>query len=123
MSGIVLLVEDDSELRKIWEMYLQPFGYEIHHAQNGLEALHLAQENRPDLVVLDLMMPTASGDLVLGFIRSTSELKDTPVLVVSAHQNIASLAEQYEADGFLKKPVNIDEFRDAVRTLMGSRGE
>lgn len=118
MSAIILLVEDDDELRRLYELALLPMGYEIYQATDGLEALYQAKAYRPDLIILDLMMPTASGDLVLGFIRSTEELKNTPVLVVSAHNNIASLAEQYEADGYLQKPVAIDVLREMVKEMI-----
>ena len=114
----ILLVEDDDELRKLWEIYLQRKGYEIYHAVDGLEALYQARHYEPDLIVLDLMMPTASGDLVLGFLRSTDELKDTPVLIVSAHHDVASLAAQYEADAYLQKPFSIEDFQKAVETMI-----
>jgi DNA-binding response OmpR family regulator len=116
--SIILLVEDDSDLRKLYELYLKPFNHEVHHAINGLEALYGARALRPDLVILDLMMPTASGDLVLGYIRSTEEIKNTPVLVVSAHSDVASLARQYEADGYLQKPVTSEDFLYAVQQLV-----
>jgi DNA-binding response OmpR family regulator len=64
------------------------------------------------------MMPTASGDLVLGFMRSTDELKDIPVLVVSAHHHVEKLAREYEADSWLRKPVGVEEFRNAVQGLL-----
>ncbi|MFP4321227.1 MAG: response regulator [Anaerolineales bacterium] len=118
MSSVILLVEDDEELRHLWELYLRPLGVAVHHARDGLEALYQAQAHHPDLIVLDLMMPTASGDLVLGFLRSTEDLKQIPVLVVSAHQNIASLAQQYDADGYLQKPVSVEEFRKAVQQMI-----
>jgi len=86
---------------------------------NGVEALYAVKHYHPDLIILDLMMPMASGDLVLGFIRSTDELKKIPVLVVSAHHDIESLAQQYEADGFLKKPASMEDFRMAVNMLLG----
>ena len=114
----ILLVEDDEELRKLWALYLAPLGHEIFQAVNGLEALYLAKEQQPDLIVLDLMMPTASGDVVLGFTRSTDELKDITVLVVSAHPELDKLAAEYEADAWLKKPVNVDDFRSVVQRLL-----
>jgi two-component system alkaline phosphatase synthesis response regulator PhoP len=118
MSGI-LLVDDDEEMRRLWEIALTPMQLPIYHAENGVEALYQARQYQPDLVILDLMMPMASGDLVLGFLRSTDELKKTYVLVVSAHHNIAALAQQYEADGYLAKPVMLDDLRSAVRQLLG----
>ena len=115
---IILLVDDDVELRKLWELYLAPLDYTVLHAVNGLEALYQAKYKQPDVVVLDLMMPMASGDLVLGFMRSTDELKDIPVLVVSAHPNVEELARHYEADAWLRKPVRVEEFRVAVQGLL-----
>jgi CheY-like chemotaxis protein len=64
------------------------------------------------------MMPVASGDLVLGFIRSTEKLKKIPVLVVSAHANIAALAEQYEADAYLQKPFSPQDLRFVMQQFL-----
>ena len=114
----VLIVDDDEELRMLWEAYLKQMGHESVEAVDGLEALYQARFYGPDLIILDLMMPTASGDFVLGFIRSTDELKNIPVLIISAHNEIASLAAQYEADGYLQKPCNFDDFRAAVSKML-----
>ncbi len=115
----VLIVEDDADVRNLLELYLKPLDdVEVIQAQDGLEALYQAQYYEPDLVILDLMMPVASGDLVLGFIRSTEKLKKTPVLVVSAHANIAALAEQYEADGYLQKPFSPQDLRYAIKQFL-----
>lgn len=119
MSNI-LIVDDDGDLRNIWELYLRRMGHEVHHAVNGVEALYMARDYQPDLVVLDLMMPMASGDLVLGFIRSTDELRRIPVLVVSAHHDLEDLAEQYQADAYLRKPVGMQEFQNAVTALISA---
>lgn len=114
----ILIVEDDADVRNLLEIYIRPLGCEVIQAVDGLEGLYQAQYYEPDLVILDLMMPIASGDLVLGFIRSTEKLKRIPVIVVSAHANIASLAEQYEADGYLQKPFSPEELRYAVRQFL-----
>jgi CheY-like chemotaxis protein len=114
----ILIVDDDEEMRLLWRLYLQPLGHELYEASDGLQALYMLKEHRPHIVVLDLMMPVASGDLVLGFLRSTSELKQILVLVVSAHMNVESLARQYEADAYLQKPVSVDDFRAMVNHLL-----
>ena len=114
----VLIVEDDVELQAMLEMMLSRQGYEVHTAPNGVEALYCASSRQPDLIVLDLMMPMASGDTVLGFIRSTDTLKQTPVLVVSAHPRGAELAAQLDADDFLAKPVDMRTFTSRVDALL-----
>ncbi|KAB2905748.1 MAG: response regulator [Anaerolineae bacterium] len=114
----VLIVEDDPDMRRLLELYIEPLGFEVIQAVDGLEALYQAQYYEPDLVILDLMMPVASGDLVLGFIRSTEKLKKIPVLVVSAHANIAALAEQYEADAYLQKPFSPQDLRFVMQQFL-----
>ena len=116
--GTILIVDDDNELRELITLYLKPLKHEIHHAVNGVEALHQAQAHKPDLILLDLMMPMASGDLVLGFIRSTPLLQDTPVIVVSAHPKIADLADHYQADNYVRKPFTVGELRDVVKVTL-----
>ncbi len=114
----ILIVEDDLELQHLLTMVLERMGHTIQGSPDGLDALYRLREERPDLVILDLMMPVAAGDAVLGWIRSTKQLKDMRVLVVSAHPNGELIARQLEADLFLKKPLDIHVFRDAVTVLL-----
>ena len=103
------------------QLILERDGHEVIGSLNGVDALYQASYHQPDLIILDLMMPWASGDAVLGFIRSTEHLKGVPVLVVSAHPNGARLARQLEADGFLAKPIDMSIFREQVDDLLTAR--
>ena len=114
----ILIVEDDAELQKMLQVLLERQGHTVVGSPNGVDALYQASFVKPDLIILDLMMPWAAGDAVLGFVRSTNELKNTRVLVVSAHPDGASLAKQLEADGFLSKPVDLAHFYDYVNRLL-----
>ena len=114
----ILIVEDDEELQRMLQTLLKRLGHDTYSSLNGVDALHQASQLKPDLIILDLMMPWASGDAVLGFIRSTKELSKTPVLVLSAHPNAAQLARQLHADGFLAKPVDVSTFTTAVQRLL-----
>ncbi len=116
----ILIVEDDNELQGMLALLLKRHGYEVYGAQNGVEALYQAVYYQPDLIILDLMMPLASGDAVLGFVRSTESLRETPVLVVSAHPKGAELAEQLEADGYLTKPVEMRVLLARIEELLQS---
>lgn len=113
----VLVVEDDESLQNMLQLILSHMGYEVLGSLNGVDALYQAAYYKPDLIILDLMMPWASGDAVLGFIRSTAELRSTRVLVLSAHPNAEKIASQLQADRFLAKPVDIDKFRAVVCQL------
>lgn len=116
----ILVVDDEPDMIEVWMLFLKRSGHEIIQANDGLEALYLAQAHSPQLIILDLMMPTAGGDLVLGFIRSTDALKGTRVLVISAHPRGENLARSLEADGFLPKPVHLDDFKAAVEHLLAN---
>lgn len=114
----ILLVDDEPDMVQVWKLFLRRSGHEIEEAHDGLEALHVTKSFLPDLVILDLMMPMAAGDLVLGFIRSTEELSHTRVIVITAHPRGAQLAEDLEADGFLAKPVQMVQFQEEVERVL-----
>jgi DNA-binding response OmpR family regulator len=118
--AIILIVEDDKELQDLLRLALSRRGYEVYLSPNGVDALYQVSYHKPDLIILDLMMPWASGDAVLGFIRSTEQLKHTRVLVVSAHPNGEQIARQLHADGFLAKPVDMSTFTSHVEKLLAS---
>ena len=118
--AIILIVEDDKEMQDLLRLALARRGYEVYLSPNGVDALYQVSYHKPDLIILDLMMPWASGDAVLGFIRSTEQLKHTRVLVVSAHPNGAQIASQLQADDFLAKPVDITTFTTHVERLLAS---
>jgi CheY-like chemotaxis protein len=116
----ILIVEDDKEMQALLQIVLSQRGYEVYLSPDGVDALYQATQFRPDLILLDLMMPWASGDAVLGFIRSTDQLKNTRVLIFSAHPNGAQIARQLEADGFLAKPVDMSTLASCVDRLLAT---
>ncbi len=114
----ILIIEDMVELRQMLCSYISQLHYDVCEASNGLEGIKLAQTIKPDLILLDLMMPVASGDLALGFIRSTKGLEKTPVIVISAHPNAVRIAEQLEANALLQKPFHLDDLRVLLQELI-----
>jgi DNA-binding response OmpR family regulator len=116
----ILIVEDDEALQTLLELALTRAGYEVYLSPNGVDALHQASYYKPDLIVLDLMMPWASGDAVLGFVRSTEELRQTRVLVLSAHPEGRKISEQLSADGFLAKPVEMHVITDTIGDMLAA---
>lgn len=114
----IMIVEDDQAVQDMLAFALKRAGYEPILSPNGLDALYQATQLVPDLIILDLMMPWASGDAVLGFIRSTSVLKEVPVLVLSAHPKGEELARQLDANAFLAKPADLQAILNSVRQLL-----
>jgi CheY-like chemotaxis protein len=114
----ILVVEDDEGLLRLLELMLRREGYEVLCAADGMEAIRLASQRKPELMVLDLMMPFAGGDAVLGFIRATRSLSQIRVVVISAHPNGLQIAEQLGADAFLAKPVSEHILADTIERVL-----
>ncbi len=81
---LVLLVDDDLTLREMYEERLKTEGFEIVQATNGSEAIQRAKEKKPAIILLDIMMPKVNGFDVLKMMRADKELKDVPIIVLTA---------------------------------------
>jgi two-component system OmpR family response regulator len=118
-SVTILIVEDDAVLREFLRTALAD-EFDVVDAVTGDEAVELARQLRPDVVILDVMLPGRSGLDVVREIRADSELRDTPVLVMTAFSDIdSSEAEVAGADRFLSKPFDLLELTETVRELIG----
>src|SRR5215212_6702796 len=99
----ILICEDEPSLRELVRAVLGP-GYRYVEAVDGTVALELVQTTSPDLVILDLMLPYVSGFEVLTAIRANPELRNTPVVVLTAWSHVQAEAEAIGADRFVAKP-------------------
>jgi DNA-binding response OmpR family regulator len=114
----ILICEDDSNLRHLVRVILGG-EYRFVEANNGREALKLALELRPDLVILDLMLPGASGFEVLSSLRDELPVGETPVIVMSAWGHADQAALEAGADRFLAKPFEPEELTAIVGEVLG----
>lgn len=113
----ILIVDDDPDaLRLLW-MALQAEDFEVIQASDGLAALRLAYEMRPDLIMLDVMMPLMDGWLTCQRIR---EVWDTPIVMVTASSELDSRVKSLTigADDFIAKPFDVDELQMRVRSVL-----
>jgi CheY-like chemotaxis protein len=122
MTPTILVCDDDDGLRELMKVALGP-GYRYVEAVDGEGALEALTLERPDLVLLDVMLPGYSGLEVLAAIRSDETLRDLPVVVVSAWQTPEDRAAAAEAgaNAFLGKPFELDELSLAVERLVRRR--
>jgi CheY-like chemotaxis protein len=114
-SGIVLVVDDDVEIRETLSHLLQQEGYTVLRAANGEQALAQLRTCHPNVMLLDLMMPVKSGWEVLEELDETGELGAIPIIVVSAMCAPGARA-------CLRKPVDLDELLDVVGTCCREPG-
>ncbi len=122
----VLLVEDDNNLREIYEARLQAEGYDIVSAKDGEEALVVAKEEKPDLIISDVMMPKISGFEMLDILRNTAGLKETKVIMLTAlgQAEDQSRADRLGADKYLvKSQVTLEDIVKVSHELLGDNAE
>lgn len=101
----ILLVEDDDSLANVYMMRLEVEGFEIRRATNGEEALDAAREYRPDLILLDIMMPKVDGFDVLDMLRNTPQTSNIKIIILTAlsQDSDRKRAQDLGADDFLVK--------------------
>jgi CheY-like chemotaxis protein len=122
----VLLVEDDNNLREIYEARLAAEGYDIATAKDGEDALAVAKQEKPDLIISDVMMPRISGFEMLDILRNTEELKHTKVIMLTALGQVEdkSRADNLGADRYLvKSQVTLEDIVKAAEELLNPATE
>jgi len=102
--GPILVVDDDPDILYALSEALSEEGFSVQVAQNGQEALDLIGEAPPALILLDLMMPVMDGREFGCRIRSSPDLANIPIIVLSAGRDALSTAEDLDAAGYLGKP-------------------
>ncbi len=117
----IMLVEDDNNLREIYEARLLAEGYEIVSAKDGEEALAMAVKEKPDLIISDVMMPKISGFDMLDILRSTPETKDTKVIMMTALSQAEdkTRADKLGADRYLvKSQVTLEDVAAVAKEVL-----
>lgn len=118
----ILVVEDDQYIRELYVEILKQEGYQTFAATNGEEGLQVAQAQKPDLILLDLMMPVMDGKTMLHKLRNIPELKDTPVIVLTNAGDPDSMTQTQVYDGakgfLIKANVQPDEVISRVKSLL-----
>jgi DNA-binding response OmpR family regulator len=115
----VLIADDHAHIRELIRVVLRD--YAVAEAKNGPEALSLAHELRPDVLILDIMLPLLSGLEVLAEIRADPELERVGVIVLTAQPAHREEAVEAGADAYFQKPFDPDELVSVVEEVMARR--
>jgi len=117
----LLIVDDEDGVRALVRMTLDNGDYQIIEASEGLEALDLAREHRPDLILLDVMLPDLSGMDVCRKIKDDPDLASTTVIMLTARAQTSDLgdAEEAGADGYFTKPFSTIALTRKVESILG----
>lgn len=124
MEASILIVEDDPGIRELLQVWLQEAGYRTREAASGPEALDLLQAERPELIVLDLMLPGMSGIQFCKRLKQDPALGNIPVLVVTALRELSTKEAALEsgADDFVVKPISENALLPRVKALLQVQG-
>jgi CheY-like chemotaxis protein len=106
--AVILVVDDEEEIRRVMRLTLTIAGYEVREAEDGNKALESLQKNPPDLILLDVLMPGMDGFEVCRHVRADSETAHIPILILSARTDSQSREEGFRAGAtkYLTKPIS-----------------
>jgi len=126
----VLLVDDEVDVRKFVSKLVERAGYEVIEAKNGVEGMGRVREDKPDLIILDILMPKQSGIRMYRELKTDEPLKDIPVIVLSAiapksffrsQEVLAEFAGQPvpEPEAYIEKPEEPEELIELMKKILG----
>ncbi len=117
----IMVVEDFEDNRFMMRRLLEMSGYRVVEAENGEQAVERARDERPDLILMDLSLPLLDGLAATRRIRAYAELRETPVVAVSAHDTADFHAEALAAgcNEYLTKPIDFDELERLLTRFLG----
>ena len=117
----ILVIDDESDIRNVVSALLTQSGFDVIEAEYGLNGYMKAQEEQPDLILLDLMMPVVDGFEVLSKLKQNSNTRNIPVIILTAKIDAASERKcmQLGAVDYIKKPWGPGEIEDRIRMALG----
>ncbi|WPO81388.1 response regulator transcription factor [Chryseobacterium sp. JJR-5R] len=119
-SKKIIVCDDDQGILDVLQMLLETEGFTVFTEINSTNLIKQIQNNTPDLILLDLWMPLLSGDQVLKMIRNTEEIKDMPVIVLSASVDGSDIAADAGANDFVAKPFDLDDIIFKINNLLNN---
>lgn len=122
MPQTILIVDDETRNRKLAKDLLEVFGYMVIEAENGKQGVEMAKTHKPDLILMDIMMPVMDGTEATLILKADSTTQKIPILAVSS---MAMKGDQekiigYGCDGYLSKPFNIHELKEQIAELLSN---
>jgi two-component system cell cycle response regulator DivK len=121
MAKKVLIVEDNELNMKLFHDLLDAQGYETLQTREGLQALALAREHHPDLILMDIQLPEISGLEVTKWLKEDEDLASIPVVAVTAFamKGDEERIREGGCEAYISKPISVVHFLDTIRRLMG----
>lgn len=121
MAKTVLIVEDNELNMKLFHDLLEAHGYETLQARNGFDAMDVARQHHPDLILMDIQLPEVSGLEVTKWLKEDDDLKAIPVIAVTAFamKGDEERIRQGGCEAYISKPISVVKFLETVRSYLG----
>ncbi|MDX1739568.1 MAG: response regulator [Alphaproteobacteria bacterium] len=120
MSKTVMIVEDNELNMKLFHDLLEARGYDILETRDGMEALKMAREKHPDLILMDIQLPEVSGLEVTKWLKEDEDLRDIPVIAVTAFAMKGDEEKIREGgcEAYIAKPISVSHFLETVEKFL-----
>jgi two-component system cell cycle response regulator DivK len=117
----VMIVEDNELNMKLFRDLIEASGYETIRTRNGLEALDLAREHRPDLILMDIQLPEVSGLEVTKWLKADDDLHVIPIIAVTAFamKGDEERIRQGGCEAYISKPISVPKFIETIKSYLG----
>ncbi len=118
--AVIIVIDDDYAIRRLIKFTLEKEDYKVITAEDALEGINILSSRTIDLIILDIIMPDIDGYEALKIIKSSDHLKDIPVLMLTAKNEIDDMMKGFEmgADEYLAKPFELSELLARIRNLL-----
>ncbi len=121
MAGETILVVEDNALNmELISDILESQGYRVVQARAGAEAIDLAKQDRPALILLDIQLPGLDGLTVTGILKDDAQTRDVPIVALTAHamRGDEERAREAGCDGYISKPIDTRQLPETIRTFL-----
>lgn len=117
----IMICDDDRGILEMLELFLELEGYNVICEINSTHLTKQLISHKPDLLLLDLWMPILSGDQLIKIIRSTAEIRETPIIVLSASVDGPEIAGNLGANDFIAKPFDLTDITDKINGILENK--
>ena len=122
MGNKILVVDDDPEISSLVQYTLESLGHQVKICDNGREVMDVLHSYKPELLVLDVMLPGIDGYSLTAQIAEDTELNKMPIVVLSALEPSRTMFQRFsQVTGFLTKPFNTDDLMEAVKNGLAKK--
>lgn len=110
----ILIVDDDRDIVHAIETILALENYQTHHAYSGKECLHSVRTHKPDLILLDYMLPDTTGKELIASLREIETISSLPIILISAGHGVEEIGKDLPIQGWIEKPFELQDLLDVI---------